>query len=247
MRIGLISDVHGNLHALEAVLGALEVEGVDLTLCAGDLVVYGAHPAETLKLLRDSGIPSVAGNYDYAVAFGLEAASAKLSSPANEVLKRAALRWTQNALPKGCKRYLAGLPWRMDYRLEGRQIALVHAGLDALDEFLTPQSADELHTLAMRLGAEVVGLGHTHLPFTFLAGDTLIINPGAVGRSLDGDTRASFAILDTENLSVQHLRIEYDVERAAQAIAGSGMPREIAEMVRRGQRRVEESYASAER
>ncbi|MBF6594483.1 MAG: YfcE family phosphodiesterase [Thermaceae bacterium] len=247
MKIGLISDIHGNLHALEAVLKALGGEAVDLTLCAGDLVVYGAHPAETLKLLRDSGIPSVAGNYDHAVAFGLEAASSKPSSPANEALKRAALRWTQTALPKGCKRYLAGLPWRMDYQLDGRQITLLHAGLEALDEFLTPQSADELHTLALRLGAEVAVLGHTHLPFTFLAGDTLIINPGAVGRSLDGDTRASFAILETENLSVQHLRIEYDVERAAQAIAGSGMPGEIAEMVRRGLRRVEETYAAAER
>lgn len=247
MRIGLISDIHGNLHALEAVLKALEAESVDLTLCAGDLVVYGAHPAETLKLLRDSGIPSVAGNYDHAVAFGLEAASRKRSSPANEALKRAALRWTQTVLPKGCKRYLAGLPWRMDYQFDGRQIVVVHAGLDALDEFLTPQSADELNTLAMRIDAEVIVLGHTHLPFTFLAGDTLMINPGAVGRSLDGDTRASFAILETETLSVQHLRIEYEVERAARAIGGSGMPREIAEMVRRGLRRVEELYAAAER
>lgn len=247
MRIGLISDIHGNLHALEAVLRVLEAESVDLTLCAGDLVVYGAHPAETLKLLRDSGIPSVAGNYDHAVASGLEAASRKPSSPANEALKRAALRWTQDFLPKSCKQYLAGLPWRMDYRLDGRQIAVIHAGLDALDEFLTPQSADELHTLARRLGTEVVVLGHTHLPFTFLAGDTLIINPGAVGRSLDGDPRASLAILETKTLSVQGLRIEYEVERAVRAIGGSVMPKEISEMVRRGLRRVEQLYATAER
>lgn len=250
MRIGLISDIHGNLHALEAVLKVLEEESVDLTLCAGDLVVYGAYPAEVIKLLRERGIPSVAGNYDHAVAFGLQCASTKPSSLLNEPIKQAALRWTQTTLTKPCKRYLAGLPWRMDYRLEGRRIAVIHAGLEALDEFLTPQDASALHALVGRMEADVVVLGHTHLPFTFLAGEVLVINPGAVGRSLDTDPRASFALLDSAQLSIQHFRITYDVERAARAIAASGMPREVAEMVRRGLRRVEqleEDHAASER
>lgn len=240
MRVGLIADIHGNLHALETVLKTLEKESLDHILCAGDLVVYGAYPAETLKLLQDHKIPSVCGNYDYAVGFDQPKASRKPSSALNEPIKQVALDWTKQKLPWSCKQYLRSLPWRMDYHLGGCHIAVVHASLDALDDYLIPETPDDLHLLAKRVASDVVVIAHTHQPFVYLADETLIVNPGAVGRSLDGDARASFAILETETLSVEHHRLAYPVDRAADAIASSGMPPEIAEMVRLGLRRVEQ-------
>lgn len=240
MKIGLISDVHGNLHALEAVLKALAGLQADLVVCAGDLVCYGAFPAECIRLLRERQIPSVMGNYDQAVALGLPRASRFPSTPLTEPVKQAALEWTQQALSRSCKQQLLRLPWRMDFVWDDCRIAVVHADGVSLDTYLMPGNSTELPDLVAAVASEVVVVGHTHLPFVEQVAGSLVINPGAVGRSLDGDPRASFALLDTEGLQVSHHRIDYDVERAAQAVVAAGQPELLGQLLRRGLRRVEQ-------
>ena len=114
MKIGIIADIHANLQALQTVLDALHAEPVDLIVCAGDLVCYGAQPNEVLNLVRSLGIPSVMGNYDDAVAWDRPSASRTASSAATEPLKLAALRWTVERLAPNHRDYLRGLPWRAD-------------------------------------------------------------------------------------------------------------------------------------
>lgn len=240
MKLGLIADIHGNLQALEAVLEALGREGVDLVLCAGDLVAYGANPNAVIGRLRDEGIPSVTGNYDDAAAWGRPTASEKRSSPLTEPLKQAALAWTQGVLRDDHRRYLKGLPWQLDYRLDGQKLSLLHAGLSALDAWVTPDTPDALGLLAETIQADVVVLGHTHQAFTCRHGGTLFINPGAVGRALDGDPRAAYAILELDTLSVTHHRVTYNLEGAVAAIQRSDMPSGIAQLVRHAARRIEE-------
>lgn len=240
MKIGLISDIHANLQALEAVLHELRRDGADFILCAGDLVCYGANPRETIALLRAHGIPSVRGNYDHAVALGLETASRSPSSPQNEPLKRAALSWTQKNLEPRDKWFLNGLPWRMDFVFDSLHVAVLHAGIEYLDAWYTPDDLEKLEILVRRVDADVLVLGHTHQAFSCHISSRVVVNPGAVGRSLDGDTRASYAVLETDSLEVAHHRLEYDLASAVCAIQNSGMPIEIARLIKHAARRVEQ-------
>ncbi len=245
MKIGLISDIHGNQQALTTVLGQIYAERVDLILCAGDLVCYGAHCNQVLELMRSCAIPCVAGNYDAAVAWNWPSASSKPSSPATEVLKQAALEWTKRNLHSKHRDYLRGLPWSLSYRLDGLRIVVIHAGLQQLDEWYTPEEPARLCHLAAQVSADVIVLGHTHQPFVYEieyapGRKTLLVNPGAVGRSLDGDTRAAYAILQTGILSIQLKRIVYELKLTVQAIMNSGMPPEIGLLIQHGVRRVEQ-------
>jgi putative phosphoesterase len=249
MKIGLIADIHANLPALTSVLHALRAENVVAILCAGDLVCYGAQPSSVIQLLRMSCIPSVAGNYDEAVGWNLPTASRKPSSPANEPIKQAALDWAKRHVSANERSFLRNLPRSMRYVFDGKSLAVVHAGLDTTDEWITPDDPAALTALVQRLNADVVMLGHTHQPFIESvawisaqgeARTTQVINPGAVGRSLDGDPRAAYAIWESESGIATLHRLAYDVESATQAIAATDMPPAIAQMVARGLRRVEQ-------
>ncbi|MEM7735707.1 MAG: metallophosphoesterase family protein [Deinococcota bacterium] len=242
MRLGLIADIHGNIEALDAVLQHLEQHAVDMILCAGDLVAYGATPNQVIRKLKDQGIPSVAGNYDDAVAWDKAKASRKASSARNEPLKQAALDWTKKVIRPANKQFLKQLPWQLSYQLDGKRLVVLHAGLDYLDEWLVPEDDALLQRTATRLAADIVVLGHTHRAFSQQVGDTLFINPGAVGRSLDGDPRASCAVLDTNTLISQHQRVSYDLAPTLNAIYKSSMPREIGVLIKHAARRIEEVH-----
>ena len=245
MKLGLIADIHGNIEALDAVIEVLEQNGADLIVCAGDLVAYGANPNSVIKSLKNKGIMSVAGNYDDAVAWDKAKASRKASSALNEPLKQLALDWTKQVIRPEHKQYLRGLPWQLTYNLKGKHIVVLHAGLNYLDEWLVPEDETALEAMTSKLGADVVVLAHTHQAFVQQVKDTLFINPGAVGRSLDGNTKASCALLNLGTLKVKHFRVEYDIKHTVEAIRKSGMPLDIALLVQRGARRIEEVRSSA--
>lgn len=245
MKIGLIADIHGNYHALAAVLGALAQEAVDVILCAGDLVGYGAQPLDVIAALRAAAIPSVAGNYDEAVGWNLPKASRTPSSPANEPIKQAALDWTKRRVDDATRGYLRSLPRSAMFFFDGMRIAVVHAGLDYTDEWIHPDAPAALRSLAARLDADVAVLGHTHQAFVVetqnrTGARVIAVNPGAVGRALDGDTRAAYAIFDTATRAATLRRLTYDLAGAVDAIAQSDMPPEIAQLVRHGLRRIDQ-------
>lgn len=240
MKLGLISDIHGNLQALKAVLEALEPHGVDLILCAGDLVCYGANPNEVVNLCKENNITCVVGNYDDAVAWDKPSVSRKPSSPRNEALKLAALEWTKHHISQESKAYLKSLPWRLDYRFAERRLTMFHAGLDYLDEWVSPHLNESLDELSNRVAVDIFAIGHTHEALAHTHRGRLFVNPGAVGRSLDGDTRASFAVLHLPDMIVEHFRIQYDLAGTLDAIRQSGMPKEIITLLKQGTRRIED-------
>lgn len=239
MRIGLISDLHANLPATEAVLAALDREDVELILCAGDLVCYGARPNEVLTLIRRRGIPCVLGNYDAAAAWSLPI-SRKPSNPRTEALKQRAMEWTRAVLHPAHRRYLRGLPWTYHATYDGLRFAMLHAGPEHLDEAILPDHADRQLDIARSTQANVLVLGHIHQAYIADLGGVLIVNPGAVGRALDGDVRASYAVIDTRIRRAELRRVDYDVNAATGAIEAAGLPRELAALIKRGARRLEE-------
>jgi putative phosphoesterase len=234
MRLALLADVHGNLHALEAVLEEARAARPDAIWVAGDWVGYGAFPEECVARLRELGAIGIRGDMDDEV---LAAAAGELPSRAAEE-KKAALRFAAAAMSEESRRWLAELPTRR--RLEAGSLAalLVHGSPAAHQEHLWPDTPEErLRELARFAAVDVVVCGHTHAAMDRRADGALFVNPGSVGRPGDGDPRAAWGLLvvgDDRAVGWQPHRTGYDHEAAARAIRDAGMPELVARMVRQG-------------
>ena len=216
-RLAVISDVHGNLEALEAVLGRIGGEEV---VCLGDLVDYGAEPNEVVAKVADAGARAVLGNHDSAALTG----DVSLFNP------KAAMSsiWTRARLTKESRRYLEALPEELRLKVEEVELYFTHGSPDDhLWEYLDPRTDSDLfgHFLD-RLQVDGIGVGHTHLPFVWKEGARVVFNPGSVGQPRDGDPRASYALVEVEGhgIDVETVRVEYDVGAAAKKIRDAGLP-----------------------
>lgn len=249
MRYALISDIHANLPALEAVLRDISQRGasVEATYHLGDLVGYAPWPDETVALLRTFGVQGVSGNYDSTVATGYKHCGCKYEDPHQEALSHESYAWTLAHTSNRTKAYLATLPFRIDLRplgghLAGRTITLVHGTPTLNTVYWTEDRPDGFCTkMAHVVGAgvgDVIAFGHTHIPWHRQVQGVHFVNTGSVGRPKDGDWRAGYVLLDVSesNVGVEFVRIEYDVERAMQGVLASELPHEFAEYLRAGGR-----------
>src|SRR5713226_2873008 len=231
MKVALIGDAHGNLHALEAVLRGIRRRRVDAIWNLGDAVGYGAFPEEVVVRLRQEGALSIAGNFDLRV---LDADPRDPEAGRTSVDKWIAPVWAHENLSPSSLRYLASLPRERRLFAEGRKVLLIHGSPASNTERLEPTtSPDRLAELAAMARAELVLLGHSHMPFVRQAEGVTFVNPGGVGRSDDGDPRASYAVLDAQEggVKVTHHRVTYDVRAAADALVGRGLPESFGRML----------------
>jgi predicted phosphodiesterase len=243
MRIALLSDVHGNLPAFEAVLGDVEEQTVEAVWCLGDLVGYGAEPDECVQLARDRCDLSLAGNHDLVVTGDIPISDFSSSAAA-------AARWTQETIGDETMAFLKGLrPADPE-----REPALYHASpRDPVWEYvLSTWQAEECIDI---MDARVAAVGHSHVALWFrrddvgkTSGDTApasteldlsdgswLVNPGGVGQPRDGDPRAAWLLLDTSTWTATWRRVEYPIDEAARAIEEAGLPRVLAERLYSGQ------------
>ncbi len=226
MRIGLIADVHANLPALEAVVERLEAEEVDVYACAGDLVGYGPFPDECVALVRGlRGIACVAGNHDL-IALG------RLSTERCIPLARRTLDWTASVMREDTREWLGALP--LDARLPGG-VVIAHGSLGDPEEYVRTPEQTRAEAAKLGDGERVLVLGHTHVPMLdgapaapgerrWPAGETVVVNPGAVGQSRTRDPRALAAILDPEARTIRFLAVDYDGARTRAALRERGLP-----------------------
>jgi len=253
VRYALISDIHANLPALEAVLADIAAQpDVTATYHLGDLVGYAPWPNETVALIRDSGIAGIAGNYDSTVGTDYKHCGCRYEDPVQEELSHLSYAWTRvNVLPD-TKRYLAGLPFRLDLlpaggHLAGPRVVLVHGTPARNTVYWTEDRPDDFCLkMAAQAGVgagDVICFGHTHLPWhraiTVPAhGAVHFVNTGSVGRPKDGDWRAGYVILDMTDGEprVELRRVEYDLERAMAGIRESGLPEAFADYLKAGGR-----------
>ena len=252
MRLAILSDVHANLTALETVLEQVERSEAEETWCLGDIVGYGAEPDECAELISERCELSLIGNHDLAVLGDLDLAS---FSPA----AAAAVKWTREAVAPATLKYLRGLePARED-----REVATFHGSpRDPVWEYvLWPDQAAEC-IVGQTKRVSLVGHSHVALYFTLdeassqageappqearggqagagavleLASGRWLINPGSVGQPRDGDPRAAWLELDTSSWEATYHRIEYDIDRAAAAIAASELPDQLGKRLYAGQ------------
>jgi predicted phosphodiesterase len=243
MKVAVISDIHGNRHAFEAVLDAVAESDAAELWCLGDLVGYGGDPDACVELIRDHAAVCLAGNHDMAVTGEI---------PMHEFSRGASLaaQWTREVMSKENLDFLAGLQPKGEEGLVG----LYHASpRDPVWEYVLSALLAELCLDCQ--SQRICLIGHSHVALSFVredgslatgeprrAGTELdissgewLLNPGSVGQPRDGDRRASWLMLDLDGLSVTFMRTEYDVAGAAAAIRAARLPDSLAERLEYGQ------------
>jgi putative phosphoesterase len=235
MRVALVSDIHGNLAALEAVVADIERRAPDEVIHVGDLVLMGAQPADVVDTVRELGWRGVVGNTDELLWRPEERERQERRAPKLGALL--ALLFDEYApatlalLGDDRLAWLRGLP--AEERLE--DILVLHAAPGDLWRAPMPDATDaELSAVYGECGAAVVAYGHIHRPYVRALGPLTVANCGSVGLPFDGDPRASYVLVEDRRPRV--IRVEYDVERETAALARSGYPDadRIAEMRRQG-------------
>ncbi|WP_323191324.1 metallophosphoesterase family protein [Halostella sp. PRR32] len=218
MRLGVISDVHGNKVALDAVLE--DMPAVDGLLCAGDVVGYNPWHAECVDAVRERNVPTVMGNHDRAVATGTEF---RFNSMAGAGVEHA-----RETLSDDQVEWLAALP---DERVEcdGR-VKIVHGHPDDPDRYTYPDDFSP-HLLG---DEDALIMGHTHVQGHEQYEEGIVMNPGSVGQPRDGDPRAAYAVLDLDALTVEEYRVEYDVAEVQRVVEEAGLPRKIGSRLKKG-------------
>ena len=215
MQVAVLSDIHSNRVALDAVLDDLadDESDPDALVCAGDVVGYNPWPAECVAAVREREIPTVMGNHDRAVtsgtAFRFNSMAAAGVEHAREELDDDALGW------------LADLP---DSRtvLDGR-VKLVHGHPDDPDRYTYPEEFSP----SMLGDEDVLVTGHTHVQGHRVFDEGIVMNPGSVGQPRDSDPRAAYALVDLDDLAVEERRVAYDIDAVVEAVADAGLPERI--------------------
>jgi putative phosphoesterase len=221
MKVGLISDVHGNRVALEAVLD--EMPPVDELLCAGDVVGYNPWPGECVDELREREVPTVMGNHDAAAA---DETPFRFNSMA-----RAGVEYALERLSDDQIEWLADLP--VERLACDDRVKLVHGHPDDPQRYSRYTYPEEFSPRL--LGDEdVLVLGHTHVQGVERYGEGIVLNPGSVGQPRDGDPRAAYAVLDLDSMTVETRRVEYDIEAVQEAVSAAGLPTQIGTRLERG-------------
>jgi predicted phosphodiesterase len=239
MSIALISDIHANLPALEAVLTDLDARQVAQVYHLGDLVGYAPWPNEVVDLLSQRGIVGVSGNYDSTVAAAYRHCGCRYEDPRQEALSHESYAWTLGACTAATRRRLGALPFRLDVRPSGAHVGgptvtLVHGTPTLNTVYWTEDRPDDFcrkmaGVAGLRAG-DVIAFGHTHKAWHRAVDGVHFVNTGSVGRPKDGDPRAGYVLLDVgaDGVGVEHVRVAYDVRRAMDAILASALPDEFA-------------------
>jgi len=234
MRYLLLSDIHSNLPALEAVLAEVDLAYIDEVLCLGDLVGYGPHPNECIARLRELPLRCVAGNHDWA-------AIGKMDTDEFNPAAREACQWTAKELTAENRAYLESLP---EVFVQDNY-TLVHGSLRApIWEYVThPLVAQRTFQL---LNTQICFHGHTHVPVVFreegshpqayilpseqritLDMNRYMINTGSVGQPRDGDPRASYLLFDSREATIEYRRVDYPVEETQRSMKEKGLPQSL--------------------
>lgn len=226
MRLAILSDMHSNLVAFEAVVADLKPLSPDAVVCLGDIVMKGPQPQECIDLLRSlDPVAIVRGNYENLFAFfprpGWEPQNAKENLIAED------FAYHQDRITPNDQVWLANLPMSEMLSIGDLRLDLFHAAHDDLHKITWPWAAnDELDHLFPHDSSDIVLFGHVHHGFIRHCGGRLVVNAGSIGLPFDGDPRASYAVVDIENgrISSQLRRVPFDIDRAVQVARDREMP-----------------------
>ena len=224
VKVALIADIHGNLDALKAVLADANRSGLTIFLNAGDAVGFGIYPSQVIQVVRSARFLSVVGNVD------LETLEA-LRNPKNN----GALGFAIKELSPSDIAYLESLPMELHLEIADKRVLVTHGTPDSVDEHIYPDSPEErLREIAAKASADVIITGHSHTQMKRVVDGVTFINPGSVGRPVDGDPKAEYAVLSFNPLTVEFRRVSYDVEAVADKMRRKGLPENHVQVLLQG-------------
>ena len=234
MTIAIISDIHGNLPALDSTLADLEKRPHDRTYCLGDLVGYGAFPTEVVDRIRSERIPTIMGNYDDGVGFDRDDCGCAYRDEGERTRGQASLMWTRATTTAENKAVLREFVSEIRFEADGKRVLLVHGSPRKMNEYLFEDRAvSSFQRLAASSNADIIVFGHTHKPYVKEVDGVRFINAGSVGKPKDGDWRACYVLLTPDAASpVEFIRVEYDIDRAMAAIRDTTLPSGFADDLR---------------
>ncbi|HEA20790.1 hypothetical protein LCGC14_1568600 [marine sediment metagenome] len=256
MRIILFSDIHSNLPALQAFFEDLENREYDAIYCLGDLVGYNVWPNEVIEEIRNRKIPTIAGNYDFGIGRKSDDCGCAYKTDEEKANGAVSISLTNELVNENNRAYLRTLPAhiKLEFQLNEDQlnVLLVHGSPRKINEYLFEDRAEKSMIRIMeQADADVMCFGHTHKPYhrTFNSADESTshfrhaINIGSIGKPKDSDNRGSYVILDIDenasikdkdSITVEFVKFEYDIEKAAKAVEDSILPNSYADNLRNG-------------
>jgi len=240
MLIAFISDIHGNMPALEAAVADATAHGAGRIICAGDITGYGPFPEDVCRFLRKRRIPAIIGNYDQKVID--MAKQGESAAEGMKLKKKKILQWTAEHISRETVRYLSGLPDRLDMKLAGGQrLLVVHGSPVSIDDAIYPSITRR--GLEAKLGAilpDILVCGHTHIPFVKHIHQVLVVNCSSTGHPIDGDPRLSYALVDVKPGALPRgriVRLEYDRDMTIKALVKTSLPKGLQKDFAEGNKR----------
>ena len=256
--IACFSDIHANLPALEAVLADMDRRRPTMRFCLGDLVGYAPWPNEVADIIHESGIPTIAGNYDEGVGLNSDDCGCAYKTPEDEARGAESIAFTNRTVTDETRAYLQSLARHLRLvhetprvtRAVPLQVLMVHGSPRKVNQYLFEDFPERSMLRMMdEVNADVMLFGHTHKPYHKVisyesGGETRYrhaINTGSVGKPKDGDPRACYVQLHLDGgasltnpagVSAEFVRVDYDVEKAARAVEASPLPDAFADMLR---------------
>jgi putative phosphoesterase len=230
--VAVITDIHGNLPALEAALARIAELEIERVYCGGDLVGYGPHPNEVCTLIAERDIPTIYGNYDHAIARDHEDCGCAYITAHDRELGQQSVEWTLEHTDQHSKDFMRELPFDLHFEVGATGVHLVHGSPRKVNEYLFEDKPASLYErLAKAETDQVLVFGHTHKPWFHDFGDVRFVNCGSVGKPKDGDPRGAFAVLSAagEDVDVTIERVSYDADAVAAEVREVGLPEEFAD------------------
>ncbi|MCF8099474.1 MAG: metallophosphoesterase family protein [Desulfarculaceae bacterium] len=223
--LAVLSDLHANFSALEAVKADLARRNVDQVLVLGDVVGYLARPNRVARAVAEAGWQCLAGNYDLAVLAGGDEGVDNFLRRGIGPEPKAIFSWTERRVLSGTRAFLSKLPHKIEMDTQAGRLLAVHGSPAAVRQYVYPDHPeDELAAWLQQAGASILCMGHTHMPFVRRVGGGLVVNPGSVGKSKDGDPRASYAIIVlSPEPGAEIVRLEWDIDAEARLLSEAGL------------------------
>lgn len=236
MKIAFISDIHGNIDALKAVLANIEKQGIEQIYCVGDLVGYAPFPNEVIDLIQEKDIPTVMGNYDDGVGYDRFICGCDYKDEKAQQLGEQSILWTKKHTTEENKEFLRNLPKEIRINQEGYEVVITHGSPRRLNEYLYSTLPDDIFIECLNESkADVLILGHIHQTYHLEFSGRHAINVGSVGKPKHGNPKAVYAVVELGNTVVVDFNfVSYDVEKVAKAIEESELPNEFALALRKG-------------
>ena len=256
MKIALFSDIHANLPALEAFFQDVEKRNVDSIYCLGDLVGYNIWPNEVVEEIRKRRIPTITGNYDFGIGTNSDDCGCAYKTDEEKANGAVSISFTNHLIKEDNRAYLRRLPSQIKLEFQFNEnklnLLLVHGSPRRINEYLFEDREEKsLLRILEKADADIMCFGHTHIPYHRIlnSGTSLqphyrhAINLGSIGKPKDRDPRGGYVLLELDensgtkaknSISVQFIRFDYNIEKAAQAVENSILPNIFAENLRRG-------------